>query len=382
MTKHLLVTNDYPPKVGGIQQYLWELWKRLDPETFEVHTTPHRGADEFDAAQTHTIVRSAEPVLLPYPWLTDRLNRAADRFEADLHVIDPAVPLGIIGPSLDKPYAVVLHGAEVTIPGRAPVSRQVLGSVLRNASGVISAGQYALDEAEQCAGRPLRSVVVPPGVDVDRYCPIDEEVRAATRRRFGIAEEAPFVLSVSRLVPRKGMDDLVSAAARLERRHPGLVVAIAGAGRDHRRLQRLIDRTGAPVRLLGRVDEADKAPLYGSADVFAMLCRTRWGGLEQEGFGIVFLEAAAAGIPQVAGASGGAAEAVVDGETGYVVNRNDGLGTVVDRLDGLLGDAELRHELGAAARRRAVAEFAYDDLAVRLDGAIHDWATRPGGSTS
>ncbi len=379
MSRHLLVTNDYPPKVGGIQQYLWELWRRLDPDNFRVVTTPHPDAADFDAAQAHDIIRSREPVLLPYPWLTARLDRLATDFGADLHVIDPAVPLGAIGPSLQRPYAVVLHGAEVTIPGRLPGSRQILARVLDRATGVISAGEYALAEAERCVGRELRSVVVPPGVDVDRYRPITDHARGEVREKYGIPADAPFVLSLSRLVPRKGMDDLVAAAARLERRHPGLVVGIAGSGRDHARLERLVARTGAPVRLLGRVPEADKPALYGAADVFAMLCRTRWSELEQEGFGIVFLEAAAAGVPQVAGASGGAAEAVADGQTGFVVRRTDGLDATVDRLDGLLRDAELRRSMGVAARARAVSEFSYDDLAGRLAAAIEAWSNDPGG---
>src|SRR5690606_15741844 len=129
------------------------------------------------------------------------------------------------------------------------------------------------------------------------------------------------VVSLSRLVPRKGMDVLVEAVAELAPDRPDLVLAIGGAGRDRRRLERLIDRTGAPARLLGRVPDQDLPALYGCADVYAMLCRNRWAGLEQEGFGIVFLEAAACGVPQVAGASGGAHEAVADGETGLVVRR-------------------------------------------------------------
>ena len=127
-------------------------------------------------------------------------------------------------------------------------------------------------------------------------------------------------MSLSRLVPRKGMDTLIRASAVLAPSRPDLVVAIGGGGRDAERLQRLIATTDAPARLLGRVSHDDLPELYGCADVYAMLCRNRWAGLEQEGFGIVFLEAAAAGVPQVAGSSGGAAEAVVHGSTGLVVS--------------------------------------------------------------
>ena len=170
-------------------------------------------------------------------------------------------------------------------------------------------------------------------------------------------------MSVSRLVPRKGMDVLIEAAALLAPTHPDLCVAIGGSGRDQDRLSKLIDRTGAPVRLLGRVEHDDLPALYGCGDAFAMLCRNRWAGLEQEGFGIVFLEAAAAGVPQVAGDSGGAAEAVVDGETGYVVHDPTDAASVAAQLARLLDDPSARERMGTAGRERAVHEFSYDVLA-------------------
>lgn len=374
--RHLLVTNDFPPKIGGIQQYLWELWRRLDPATFEVHTTPYTGTEAFDAQQDYRIVRSTEPFLLPYPWLTKRLDDAARAFGASLHVIDPAVPLGVIGSSLAAPYAVVLHGAEVTVPGRLPGSRRVLSQVLDQATAVISAGEYALGEAELAVGRPLRSVVIPPGVDVDAYSPATPTQQRAIRAKYGIAPEAPFIFSVSRLVPRKGMDTLVTVASRLHRSYPDLQVCIAGSGRDRVRLQRRIDGLRAPVRLLGRIDEADKAALYGAADVFAMLCRNRWGGLEQEGFGIVFIEAAAAGTPQIAGRSGGADEAVAAGVTGEIVDDDASIDDTVATFRRLLDDPERRARMAAASRDRAVQEFSYDVLSKRLADSLDEWTSR------
>lgn len=375
MGRHLLVTNDFPPKLGGIQQYLWELWRRLDPERFEVHTTPYPDDAAFDAEQDYRIVRSKEPVLLPYPWLAKRLNAAAQNFAADLVVIDPAVPLGIIGPFLDRPYAVVLHGAEVTVPGRLPIARQNLARVLDGAVGVIAAGEYSLAEAERAVGRKLRHVVVPPGVDVDRYRPLHAFERAEVRERFGIAEDAPFIFSVSRLVPRKGMDTLIAAASRLRQDFPNIAVCIAGDGRDSSRLQRRIDALGAPVRLLGRISEDDKAGLLGAADVFAMVCRNRWGGLEQEGFGIVFVEAAAAGTPQLAGGSGGAPEAVAHGESGFVTSANASVGEVTETLRRMLDGSTDLNAMSTISRSRAVNTFSYDGLAARLQATLDDWCT-------
>jgi phosphatidylinositol alpha-1,6-mannosyltransferase len=370
---HLLVTNDFPPKLGGIQSYLWELWRRLDPASFTVLTTPYDGARDWDAEQAFRVVRTRERVLVPTASLARRIDALAAETGASLVVLDPALPLGLLGPRLSRPYGLVLHGAEITVPGRIPGARALLGRVLRGASEVIAAGGYPAAEGERAAGRPLPVTIVPPGVDPVRFVPLDAEQRTKARAQFDLPPEARIVVSLSRLVPRKGMDVLIEAAAQLAPDRPDLVVAIGGSGRDRPRLERLIERTGAPVRLLGRVPDLDLPALYGCADVYAMVCRNRWAGLEQEGFGIVFLEAAACGVPQVAGASGGAHEAVVDGATGVVVRRPRDAAAVAGALAGLLDDPGRRRAMGAASRSRAAAEFGYDVLAGKLAEVLARW---------
>jgi len=373
MKRHLLVTNDFPPKVGGIQSYLWELWRRLPPGEATVYTTPHPGAVAFDAEQPFRVIRAAEPVLLPSPFMVRRVRRMAAEVGARLVVVDPAIPLGLIGPDLGLPYAAVLHGAEVTVPGRLPGTRTLLARTLRAADLLIAAGSYPEQEARRAIGSTgaLPPVArIPPGVDTGRFVPLSAIDRAAARARFGLPVGEPLVLSVSRLVPRKGMDTLIDAAARLRGDHPGLTVAIAGAGRDRHRLEQRISRSHAPVRLLGRIPDAELPALYGCADVFVLSCRSRWGGLEQEGFGIVFLEAAACGVPSVAGDSGGAAEAVLDGVTGAVVGRPDDPAELARAVGRLLDDPDLARRQGDAARARAEAQFGYDLLAARLQEAL------------
>ena len=367
---HLLVTNDFPPKLGGIQSYLWELWRRLPPSSFAVLTTPWPDAAAWDAAQPYRIERTRQRVLLPTPGLVRRIDALAREVDAGLVVLDPALPVGALGPRLERPYALVLHGAEVTVPGRLPVSRALLGRTLRGADRIVAAGGYPAAEAERAAGRPLPITVIPPGVDVDRFVPLDAAARLAARSELGLPRDALVVLGLSRLVPRKGFDVVLRAAARLAGRYPDLLVVIAGSGRDRSRLERVARRAGAPARFLGRVDDDLLPALYGCADVFAMVCRDRWLGLEREGFGIVFVEAAAAAVPQVAGRSGGSHEAVVEGRTGLVVDRTRDVGAVADALDRLLGDEALRRELGAAARHRATTELTYDLLAARLATAL------------
>ena len=355
----LLVTNDFPPKIGGIQSYLWELWRRLPASETTVMTTPYAGDRAWDAAQEFRVVRRREKVLLPTPRLARDVDALARELGADVIFVDPALPLGLIVPSLHAaPVIVVVHGAEVTVPGRLP-TRRVLGRVLRSAAGVLAAGGYPLAEGIHAAGGALPALVVPPGIDVSRFRPaVDSAERAAARVALGLDVNARIVLGASRLVPRKGFDTLIAAVSRL----PGDVhLVLVGGGRDRARLERLVASRGlgARVRFLGRVSD-DELPLaHRSADVFAMLCRDRWGGLEAEGFGIVFLEAGASGLACVAGRSGGSHEAVSDGETGYVVDPHD-VGGVAARLRELLEDPALRTRMGSTARARAVAEWSYD----------------------
>jgi phosphatidyl-myo-inositol dimannoside synthase len=376
MKRHLLVTNDFPPKVGGIQNYLWDLWRRLDPASYVVLTaSSHDGAAAFDAEQAERgvhIERVPEPILFfPTPGALAAVRRCARQHEVDMVLLDPALPLGLLGPRLDVPYGVILHGAEVTVPGRLPGSRAALARVLRGARLVVSAGRYPAAEALHAApGIAGRVVEIPPGVDAAAVTPLKAAARRAARARLGLPAHGPLVASVSRLVPRKGMDVLIEAVDRLAPSYPDLVLAIAGDGRDLARLQRLAVASPQCVRVLGRVSDEDRTALLGAADVFVMACRSRWFGLEQEGFGIVFLEAAAAGVPQVAGDSGGASEAVLDGVTGLVVEAPGDPGAVAEALRSLLADPARRRRMGRAARARVQETFDSDVLASRLAEAL------------
>jgi phosphatidylinositol alpha-1,6-mannosyltransferase len=390
--RHLLVTNDFPPKVGGIQSYLWELWRRLDPATYAVLTaSSHPDGAAFDASSASAGIRvervRGRILYFPAPRTRARVRRLAADTGASLVLFDPVLPLGLLGPGLGLPYGVVLHGAEAAVPARLPGTRAQLRRVLDGAALVVAAGRYPArlatalisggagsDGAGRVGARRGGGVVVevPPGVDTTRIVPLDGDRRRLARRELCLPEEGLLVSSVSRLVPRKGADVLIEAARRLEPSFPSLTVAIAGTGREAPSLAAQVRRGGAPVHLLGAVSEREKAALLGASDVFAMACRTRWGGLEQEGFGIVFLEAAAAGVPQVAGDSGGAADAVDDGVTGVVVRRPSRPGDVAEALRRLLADDGRRRAMGLASRDRAALQFSYDALAAKLAAALHE----------
>jgi phosphatidylinositol alpha-1,6-mannosyltransferase len=310
--------------------------------------------------------------MLPTPALARRIHSLARDTGATLAVLDPALPAGLVGRWLDPdvlPYSVILHGSELA--GRLPLGAQLMGRVVAGARSIIAAGNFPASDARRVAGaRTPRVDIIPPGIDATRFQPLGTEARRAARLSFGLDEDAPLVVGVSRLVPRKGFHTLVNAMAGIATRRPGVQGAIGGTGRELTRLQRLVERTGAPVTLLGRVSDDNLPLLYACADVFCMPCSTRWAGLEPEGFGIVFVEAAACGVPQVAGDSGGAADAVVDGETGIILRTPDDPGAVAAAIEQMLADGDLRARLGNAARQRAVTEFDYDALANRLRDAI------------
>jgi phosphatidylinositol alpha-1,6-mannosyltransferase len=357
--KHVLVTNDFPPKHGGIQTLLWELWRRLPSDDFAVLTTPHEGAAAFDAAQPFRVERTREPVLLPTPMLRRHIDALVAETGAELVVLDPVLPVGLLGPQLSVPYAVFMHGSELL--GRLPVGDALAGRVLRGARHVIAAGSYPAGETRRLTrGNEPAITIVPCGVDSQRFAPLAD--KRAARQRFGLPVDAPLVVGVSRLVRRKGFDVLIDAVHRLD----GVHLAIGGAGRDAARLARM---AGERVHLVGRVDDAQLPAFYGCGDVFAMLCRDQWGGLEKEGFGIVFLEAAASGVPQIAGRSGGSADAVADGETGFVLDDPRDVDAVVGAITAAL-EPTTNARMSEASRARAVDVFDYDLLAAAMQHAL------------
>ena len=373
MARHLLVTNDYLPKTGGIQVYLHELWRRLGPGRAVVLTaSSHEDAEMFDA-RTDVVIERVKSKTLFFP--TRRALRAIEdaieRHQPDLVLIDPAWPLGLLGPRLSKPYGVILHGAEVTIPGRLPIVASTLRYVLRHASVAICAGTYPESEARRNAGEYMPPVVqIPPGVDTSRFVPLDPSKRDDVRNKLGLSPDALLVSSYSRLVPRKGMDTLIRAAAKLQVNIPTLQVAIGGSGRDRDRLEKLAKKLNSPVVFLGRVSDDDLSPWLGASDLMVMDCRSRWLGLEQEGFGIVFVEAAASGVAQIAGRSGGSHEAVLDGETGVVVAKSRSASALAVAMGELLLEPEQRARYGLQARKLSIERFDWNSLALRLGNGL------------
>ena len=268
------------------------------------------------------------------------------------------------------PYALVLHGAELAIPGKMPIVKSFLANTLKKASLVICAGNYPAEEAERVAKQSLPLAIIPPGVDVERFCPATPLEKEKIRNELEIPSTSPVLLTLTRLVPRKGIDILIKAVKILIKDYPELLLLIAGSGRDLQRLKGLAKDSTESIRFLGEISEGRLPDLYRASDIFCMPCRSRWGGLEQEGFGIVFLEAAASGIPQIAGKSGGSADAVSNNETGLIVNDPKDPRQLAQSIEALLKDSEKLTRMGSAARKRAESYFSYDQLSESLIEAL------------
>jgi phosphatidylinositol alpha-1,6-mannosyltransferase len=376
MARHLLVTNDYPPKTGGIQVYLHELWRRLESGRAVVVTaSSHPDAATFDQGAEIAVERvPARTLFLPTYRAWRAIEAAIARHEPDLVLLDPAWPLGLLGPLLSVPYGVIVHGAEATIPSRIPIVASTLRFVLKRAAVAICAGSYPEAIVRNNAADFTPPIIqIPPGVDTMKFTPVAARRRRDVRTNLGIGDRDFVVCSYSRLVPRKGMDTLIRAAAKLKSELPQLQVVIGGTGRDAERLKKLAHRLEAPVTFLGRVPDEQLSDWIASSDLMVMDCRSRWLGLEQEGFGIVFVEAAATGVAQIAGRSGGSHEAVENGVTGLVLAdpRSDEL--LAKAIRTLALDDERRLAYGRASRVAAVGRFEWYRLAMQLSYQLSEF---------
>ncbi|MGW8723405.1 glycosyltransferase family 4 protein, partial [Streptomyces althioticus] len=376
MHKTLIVTNDFPPRPGGIQAFLHNMALRLDPERVVVYaSTWNRGREgveataAFDAEQPFTVVRDRTTMLLPTPAATRRAVGLLREHGCGSVWFGAAAPLGLMAPALRRAGAgrivATTHGHEAGW-AQLPAARQLLRRIGESTDTITYLGEYTRSRIARALTpeAAARMVQLPPGVDEKTFHPGSggDEVRA----RLGLTDR-PVVVCVSRLVPRKGQDTLIRAMPAILAAEPDAVLLVVGGGPYEKDLRRLAADTGvaASVRFTGSVPWSELPAHYGAGDVFAMPCRTRRGGLDVEGLGIVYLEASATGLPVVAGDSGGAPDAVLDGETGWVV-RGDSPAETAERVTALLADEELRRSMGRRGRDWVEEKWRWDLLADKL----------------
>ncbi|HEV7825725.1 MAG TPA: glycosyltransferase family 4 protein [Mycobacteriales bacterium] len=376
MTRTLIVTNDFPPRPGGIQAFVHGLAVRQPAGSLVVYAPAWRGAAAFDAAQPFEVVRHPTSLMLPVPDVARRATDLVRTHGCDTVWFGAAAPLGLLAPALRRAGAervvAQTHGHEVGW-AQLPGARRMLRRIARGADVVTYLGEYTRRRLAAAVDGLTDLRRLPPGVDTEVFRPdVDgTEVRA----RLGLGDR-PVVVCVSRLVPRKGQDVLIRALPEIRRRVPGAALLLVSGGPDAPRLQRLAVHAGVAddVVFTGSVPWEELPRYFAAGDVFAMPCRTRRRGLDVEGLGIVYLEASATGLPVVAGDSGGAPDAVREGETGYVVDGRS-VEQVADRVARLLADPGLAARMGAAGRAWVEAEWRWDTLAARMGQLLRPGAT-------
>jgi phosphatidyl-myo-inositol dimannoside synthase len=373
VARTLLVTNDFPPRAGGIQNYLQALVERLPPGEVAVYAPAWSGAPEFDAAAPYPVHRHPTSLMLPVPTVARRAARLARAHGASTVWFGAAAPLALLGPYLRRHAGVrrvvaSTHGHEVGW-SMLPVARQALRRIGDDADVVTVVSRYTRGRFAAAFGSDAALEPLPPGVDADVFRP-DRHARAALRRRYGLGD-APVVTCVSRLVARKGQDQLLRALPVLRARVPGTRLLLVGDGPDAARLRGLADVHGVAEHVVftGSVPAAELPAHHAVGDVFALPCRTRGRGLDVEGLGIVLLEASASGLPVVAGDSGGAPETVQEGVTGHVVGGRD-TAALADALAGLLADPGRARAMGVAGREWMLRDWALPALVQRLRGLL------------
>jgi phosphatidylinositol alpha-1,6-mannosyltransferase len=371
--KLLVVTNDFPPRVGGINHYVAELMRWFPAGDVTVFASSWPGAESFDAAYPHPVVRWPLRSMYPTAPVRDRVEELVREVRPDVVLFGAAVPLAMMGRSIERrlgvPYASFTHGVEVWA-GQVPGTRALLSSIARNATLMMGVSQWTVDQLRGVVGDDPRIEVVPAGIDPELFHPGVAD--ANVRERHGL-DGQQVVCCVARLTLRKGQDKIIRALPWVAREFPDVRFLVVGTGPDRERLEGLAHRKRVADRVIfaGEVPPDVLPHYFRAGDVFAMPCRTRKLGLEVEGFGLAFLEASAVGRPAVAGDSGGAPEAVVHGETGLVVDGGE-VDEVAEAISELLSDAEKADKLGAAGADRVHRDFTWEALSNRLRRLLVD----------
>jgi phosphatidyl-myo-inositol dimannoside synthase len=375
--KVLAITNDFPPKVGGINYYVAHLLSRFPRGEVTVFASDWPGAPAHDSGFPHRVVRWTSRSMYPTGGALDAVLELMEEDRPDIVLFGAAAPLALLGRTIEKrtgvPYATFTHGVEIWA-GQVPVTRTLLSRVGKHARLVMGPSRWTVELLRSVIGEGPLLEVLPAGVDIENFHPgvSDEAVRA----RHGLGDQ-PVICCVSRLTLRKGQDQVIRALPDILAEQPEARFLVVGDGPDRERLEGLVRRKRVEERVAfaGEVPYRELPAYFRAGQVFAMPCRTRKLGLEVEALGGVFLQAAAVGRPSVAGDSGGAPEAVLDGETGLVVDGTDA-DAVGEAILRLLADPEGAAKMGARGAEWVRRELTWDALSSRLRGLLLDALTR------
>ena len=375
MGRTLVITNDFPPRPGGIQTFGYEIVRRFDPESVTVLTSNWEGAAEFDAAQDFKIVRANTQTLVPSKSTLSMAREIVVAENITRVLFGAAAPLGLLAAPLRKLGVTNIVGmtqGHETGWAMTPGTRQALRKIGNDTDYLTYISEYTHKKIAKAlspsAAARMRRIV--PGVDSTEFSPDNLSSGNQLRTELGWIDR-PVIVCVSRLMARKGQDELIRALPEIQQTAPNASLIIVGDGPYRKDLERLVKNLGLEnfVHLTGKVSQTELSKWYAAGDIFAMPCRTRMGGWDVEGLGIVFLEGSATGLPVIVGDSGGAVDAVIDGETGFLV---DGTNTaeIADRIAYFFANPDVAKNMGEAGRNWVTQEWTWDQSFKKLDGLL------------
>ena len=369
----LFITNDFGPRAGGIETFIHGLIERLPKNSVTVYTSSQGDTKDYDQSWLTNygvkVIRDRAKVLLPTP----RVVRNVAKIDTDVVVFGAAAPLALMANKLTaRKKIAITHGHEVWWAKIPPFSFAIK-KIGQNVDHLTYLGSFTKKAIE----KGLRSedisklIQIAPGIDTNHFQPRDS---SGLKASLGLADKK-VIVSVGRLVPRKGQDQLIRALPRIRKAIPNIHLFVVGRGPYLKKLEKLVDKHGVRdcVTFTGRVQYEDLPRYICVGDIFAMPARDRLFGLEVEGLGIVYLEASSCGLPVVVGNSGGAPDAVKDGITGSVVNGRRVKKIATEIIKILEGKPTM---MGGLGREWALSYWTWDNWSKKFNQLILDDAQR------
>ena len=366
MEKILCVTNDFGPRAGGIETFIIGLIERLPKGSVIVYTSAQDKSEPYDQQWLDSfgveVIRDKARILLPTPGVAYCVSALTKDRGIKTAFFGAAAPLGLLAPVLRRAgvtkIIALTHGHEVWWSKVWPFT-WAMKSIARNVDHLTYLGEFTRRAISRSINTTAQSAMVKiaPGIDTDHFTPTDS---SELKSELGLSDKK-VIVSVGRLVHRKGQDVLIEAMPHLLKEIPDAHLVLIGEGPYRGYLETRVKNLGidSSVTFIGRITYADLPRYICLGEVFVMPSRSRLAGLEVEGLGIVYLEASACGLPVIAGNSGGAPDAVVQGVTGLVVNGKD-QHAVATSIATLLNDQEKAREMGRKGREWVIGQWRWE----------------------
>ncbi|MBU0707244.1 glycosyltransferase family 4 protein [Patescibacteria group bacterium] len=377
MKNSLLATLDYLPKHGGVERYYHNIVSRLPPQDIAVLTQPYSGGNDFDLKQDYKIIRKKLLTHWPIIWpkwanMIPYLKSYIDQNKVEVIQVGQVLPVGNAVYYLQKlkkiPYIVYTHGMDITIPQAQASKKRIMQKVLQQARYIVANSSFTKDELLTLGLPDDKIKIITPGCDLIGDTPDTARVEKL-RQKYSLAEKK-VLLTIGRLEKRKGHDMVISALNEIKDKHSNIVYLIVGQGQYENELRSLVEKYQLTNQVIftGSINDEDRSAYYQLCDIFIMPVR-ELSDRDVEGFGIVYIEANAMGKPVIGGRSGGVRDAIIDGETGLMVNPNDER-DIAKAIEKLINNNELAQRLGTKGRVRAENDFKWLDRAKQVEQLI------------